>query len=323
MSGGTGKKLAKNTILMYIRMVVIMVISFITTRVLLQKLGITDYGIYDVVGSVVAMFSSLRGLFVTSTQRFLNYALGRGNINELRKILNTSIFVNLCISVVFVICIETLGLWFIFNEINIPKDKLTDAIIILQFSVLTSIVLLMTTPFDALIIAHERFSVYAGLSILDHLLKLFIIYLLVFSDNRLIFYTILLWLVSILMFLLYFTYCYKKYQECRISLKFDKVCFREMFTFAGWQFLGNSVYTLTHNGINMLLNVFGGPVANAARSIVYQVSGALNQLVINVALVLNPFSVKAYASNNNEAMFKLFFMSSKIIFLRLTCKTLC
>ena len=318
MKTDTKTRLAKNSLYMYVRMIVLMTIAFLTTRVLLQKLGVTDFGIYNLIGSILAMFSSLRALFITSTQRFLNYELGRGDSDNLKMVFNTSILVNIFISILYALFVELLGLWFISNEINIPEDRISDAFVVLHISVATSIVYIMTTPYDALIIAHEKISSFAYFTIIDHLLKLLIIYLLYMSENKMVLYAAILFWVGILMHLSYLAYCYKSFNECRFNLKTNRDCLMKMLSFAGWQFFGNTAFTLTHNGLNMILNVYGGPIVNAARTIAYQVNQAINQLIVNMALVISPFSVKSFASNNYKTMFDLFFLSSKLMF-TVTC----
>ena len=299
---------------MYIRMIILILLGFLTSRVLLRELGVEDFGIYGLVGSIIAMFGSLRGLFVTSTQRFLNFEMGRGDKEKLKKVFNASIIVNLCISIMFTIAVEAVGLYFISHGINVPKEKLSTVPWILHLSVATSVVYIMTTPYDALIIAHERISAYAWLTIIDHLLKLFVIYLLYLQENRLVFYAVLLFFVSLIMRVVYMIYCHSNFEECRYTLRSDRECLRQMSSFAGWQFFGNTAFALTHNGLNMVLNTFGGVMVNAARTIAYQANAAINQLVVNMALVLSPYSVKSYASGEEEKMFRLFFISSRVMF---------
>lgn len=312
-------RLARNTIYMYIRMVVLIFIGFFTSRVLLHELGIEDFGIYGLVGSIIAMFGSLRGLFVTSTQRFLNYEIGRGEQERLKLVFNTSIIVNLCISLIFTLAVEALGLYFISNGINVPESKLSTVTWVLHLSVVTSVVYIMTTPYDAVIIAHERIRAYACLSIIDHILKLLIIYLLYLHTNRLVFYAVLLFAVSLIMRAIYMVYCHSQFAECCYTFRTERDCLLKMSSFAGWQFFGNTAFALTQNGLNMILNVFGGVAVNAARSIAFQANTAINQLVVNMALVLSPYSVKSFASDNKEKMFRLFFVSSRAMFVVSVC----
>ena len=316
------KRIAKNTILMYFRMLTLLIIGFLISRILLQKLGITDFGIYSLVGSIIAMFSSMRTLFVQATQRFLNFEMGKENMERLKIVFNTSIIVNLIVSLLFAISVELLGMWFIYNEINVPADRLYATKVTLHLSVATSIIYIMTTPLDALLIAHERISAYAYLTIIDHILKLLILFLLYLTTDRLIFYAFLLFAVSILMRITYEIYCRKNFSECRYDFIWDKELLTKMTSFAGWQFLGSTAYTLTHNGLNMLLNSFGGTVVNAARGVAYQAFAAVNQLVNNMELVLSPYSVKLFAQDERDKMLSLFAFSSKIMFLITNCVVL-
>lgn len=297
-------------------MIFLMVISFYTSRVVLQKLGVEDFGIYNLVGSVVAMFSSLRTIFSASTQRFLNYEMGKSNYEKLNSIFNNSIIVNLIISVVFLVVVEVVGLWFLLFEINIDESRLFAAHCVFQFSVITAVVGIITTTFDAEIIAHEKMNFYAYLSIVEGSLKLLIVFLLTcFDCDRLILYGLLLLLISIVVFICDALYCRIHFNECRLKLVTDRSSLKEMTQFAGWNFLGTNAYVLSQSGINMVLNIFGGPVVNAARGIAYQVNGALNQFINNVVVVVNPYCIKTYASGDKKKAFEAVSLSSKLFFL--------
>lgn len=296
-------------------MIFLMVISFYTSRVVLQKLGVEDFGIYNLVGSVVAMFSSLRTIFSASTQRFLNYEMGKSNYEKLNSIFNNSIIVNLIISVVFLVVVEAVGLWFLLFEINIDESRLFAAHCVFQFSVITAVVGIITTTFDAEIIAHEKMNFYAYLSIVEGSLKLFIVFLLsCFDFDRLILYGFLLLLISLVVFTCDVTYCRIHFNECRLKVASDKSTLKEMTKFAGWNFLGTNAYVLSQSGLNMVLNIFGGPVVNAARGIAYQVNGALNQFINNVVVVVNPYCIKTYASGDKNKAFEAISLSSKLFF---------
>lgn len=309
------KRLAKNTGLMYIRMILLLCISFYTSRIVLQKLGVTDYGIYNVVGSVVAMFSSLRSIFAMSTQRFLNYEMGIGNDKKLIIVFNTSIVVNFLLSIIFIILIEFVGLWFIYNKMNVPDERFVAAFWTFQVSVITSIITLYNTTFDAEIIAHEKMNFYAYMSILEGILKLLIVYLLsIASFDKLIFYSILHMIVLFCVFLCNYIYCYKKFKECRINFIIDKTYLKKMTSFASWNFIGTNAFVVSQNGINMILNYFGGPVVNAARGIAYQVNAAVMQFINNVVIVVNPYCIKTYAGGNHSKAMDAIIMTSKLLF---------
>lgn len=317
---GNAKRLAKNTLYMYIRMFVLLIISLYTSRVLLKQLGVEDYGVYNVVGSIVVMFNSLRGIFASSTQRFLNFEMGKGNTERLNTIFNMSVIINLIIALVLVVCVEIVGWWFLNYKINIDPSRLTAAKWVFQFSVISTVIALMTTPFDALIIANERMGFYAGASILDGVLKLLIIYLLAISPfDKLISYGFLLFCVHVLMRFVSAFYCHRNFKESRYKWCWDKPLFKDMASFAGWNFLANTGYTLSNEGINMLLNVFGGPIVNAARGITYQVRSALQQFISNVNKATDPYAMKLYAKDDMDGYYKILYAISKILFSVYAC----
>lgn len=320
MSSSNTRRLAKNTVFMYIRMVFLMVVSFYSSRVVLKELGVDDYGTYNVVGGIVAMFSSLRTIFSSSTQRFLNTEMGRHNYENLSIIFNTSIYVNIIISLVFIIAAEFIGLWFLQTKINISADRLFAAQWVLQLSIASAVLNIMTTTFDAEIVAHERLDFYAFVSILEGLLKLGAVCCLPFIDyDKLIMYGVLILAVSFIIRLINSWFCKRNFPECRIKLTWNVFFFRRMTSFAGWNFFGNTAYALSQNGINMIMNVFGGPAVNAARGIAYQLSSSLNQIVQNVNVVVTPYFTKTYASGDTSKAFSLFYLSSKVFFLFQYC----
>lgn len=314
------KRLAKNTIYMYIRMFVLMIISLYTSRVLLKQLGVEDYGVYNVVGSIVVMFNSLRGIFASSTQRYLNFEMGKGNYERLNTIFNMSVMINLIIALVFVVSVEIVGWWFLNYKINIDPSRLTAAKWVFQFSVISTVIALMTTPFDALIIANEKMGFYAGASILDGVLKLLIIYLLAISPfDKLISYGFLLLCVHVLMRFVSAFYCRKNFKESRYKWCWDKPLFKDMASFAGWNFLANTGSTLANEGINMLLNVFGGPIVNAARGITYQVRAAMEMFIGNVNKATDPYAMKLYAREEMNGYYRMMFAISKVLFSAYAC----
>ncbi len=319
----TTKRLAKNTGYMYFRMLLLMLISFYTSRVVLKQLGVEDYGIYNLVGSIVALFSSIRGLFSSSTQRFLNYEMGRGNEGKLMVVFNTSIYVNLSLAIFFFVAAEILGLWYLDFKAVIPIESIIPAHWVLQFSILTAIVTIMTTPFDAVIIAHEEMKFYAYLSIFESILKLFAVYMLSISPlNKLIFYSFLLFIVSVLIASINVFYCRKEFLEVKFRHVWDKDYFKRMAEFAGWNFFGNSAFTFTQNGLNMVLNFFGGPVLNAARGVANQVSSALQHFVSNIVIVIKPYCVKCYGEGERGRLMSTLFLSAKAIFAIQLCVAL-
>lgn len=309
------KRLAKNTILMYVRMVFLMLVNLYASRIILQQLGVDDFGIYNLVGSIVALFISLKAIFAASTQRFLNFEMGKGNERKLQLIFNLSTYINGGISIVFFLLAEVVGIWFLECHANIPSDRLIAAHWILQFSVFTTIIGIMNTPLDACVIAHERMDFYAYLSVFEGLAKLGICFLLsVGSFDKLIFYGALVLGVAIINRLINQWFCLRNFPECHIIKTWDKAYFKRMASYATWAFFGNTAFALAQSGLNMVLNVFGGSVVNAARGIAYQVNAALWNFIVNITIVLKPYTVKSYAAGEKAKAFDLAFMASKIYF---------
>lgn len=301
---------------MYLRMILVMLVSLYSSRIILQNLGIEDFGIYNVVGSIVVMFHSVKTIFTSSTQRYMNYEMGRGNSDALNMVFNLSLKINLLIGVLFFVLVEIVGLWFINTHINVPDERFFAAQFVFQVSVISSLFGLMMTSFDAIIIAHEHMGFYAGLSVADVLLKLACVFSLpLFPHDRLITYALLLLCVSVVLGGVKWLYCKQHYDEVVFKNVWDQQYFREMTRFAGWNFFGNTAFTLTNNGINMVLNVFGGPVVNAARGIAFQVNAALQQLVKNLSIVVEPFAIKTYAEGHHQRSFDVLYMTSKVYFL--------
>ncbi|MBD0778098.1 polysaccharide biosynthesis protein [Maribacter sp. ANRC-HE7] len=318
------KRIAKNTVMLYVRMLLMMGVAFFMTRILLKELGVEDFGIYNIVGGVVAMFTSLRGSFASATQRFLNFEMGRKNEEGLNRIFNKSIIIHLILALLLLILAETVGLWFVNNKLVINPERLSSANLVYQFSILTSLVTLLTIPFDAVIIANEKMDVYAYLSILDVLLKIGVILVLSYSvvNNPLVLYSFLVLLVSLIIRFLSSWYCKRNFRECKFKLFWDPKLFKEMGSFAGWNFLGNSAFVLTNEGTNILLNIFGGTPINAARAVAYQVRNVSTQVTSTMMMAINPQIIKQYAEKKYKPVMDLIFFSSKISFFLLFAITL-
>lgn len=308
-----GKRLAKNTAYMYVRMVILTVITLYTSRIVLQQLGVDDFGIYGVIGSVVAMFSSLRGLFATSTQRFVNYSMGEGKFDKVCTIFNMSILIHVIISIALFVLGEGLGIWFIECKMSIDPSRVFATHWVLQFSLLSVVISMITTPFDALVLAHEKMIFYAYIAVLEAVLRLAIVFALAYSPiDKLILYAILQFIITIIVFLVNLWYCRSRFSECRFKRVWDKKIFIDMSAFAGWNFLGNTAFAITQNGLNMLINTFSGVVANAARTIAYQANAALGKALDSVTTVINPYCTKTYASGQIERTLDVIYFASKI-----------
>ncbi len=311
----TSKRLAKNTIFMYLRMGFLMLISLYTSRVILRQLGVEDYGVYNLVGSIVVMFVSLKAIFASSTQRFLSYEMGKGNHDKLQLIYTMSTVINVLIAIVFVILVEIVGLWFLTYKINVDPSRLVAAHWVFQFSVLSTVISIISTPLDACVIAHERMDFYAYLSIFEGLAKLGICFLLSLTHyDKLIVYGFLTLMIAILIRIINQVFCMRHFSECHLRKCWDKQYFIKMTSFAGWAFLGNTASALSQSGLNMVLNVFGGPIVNAARGLSYQVNSALNQFVGNITVVVKPYAIKTYASGSIDKAVEFTQLSSKIFF---------
>ena len=317
-TSANNKRIAKNTLMLYVRMLFTMAVSLFTSRVILQTLGIEDYGIYNVVGGIITMFTFINSAMVSSTQRYLNFELATGNEKKLKSIFNTSLQIHALIAFTIILLGETVGLWFLMNKLVIPETRMTAAMWVYQCSILSCAVGIMSTPYNAAIIAHEKMSAFAYISILDVVLRLLIVYLLVISPyDKLIVYAILVLAIQLLTRYIYSRYCNKHFKETQFEWKIDRPLLKEMAGFAGWSFWGNLAAILYTQGLNMMLNIFFGPVVNAARAVAVQVQTAIQRFVSNFQMALNPQITKNYASGNLDQMHSLMFRSARFSFLLL------
>ena len=309
------KRIAKNTLLLYFRMLFMMAVSLFTSRVVLNTLGVEDYGIYNVVGGIVGMFAFINGSMSSATQRYITFALGKGDKNRLQTVFSTTLQIHTLIAGVIVLLGETVGLWFLYNKMQIPADRMDAAFWVLQCSIVDAIFMIISVPYNADIVAHEKMSAFAYISILEVVLKLAIVYiLLIFSFDKLVLYAFLLLAIQILIRFCYSYYCNKHFEETKYKHVWDKALFKEMTGFAGWSMFGNLAGVLFGQGLNMLLNVFFGPVVNAARGISVQVQNAVQQFVGNFQMALNPQITKTYAQGELQEMHKLMYRSARFSF---------
>ena len=317
-TSSANKRIAKNTLVLYVRMLFTMGISLFTSRVILQTIGVEDYGISSVVGGVISMFTFINAAMVSSTQRYLNFELVRGDANQLRSVFSTSLQIHALIALAIIVLSETVGLWFLNEKLVIPEARMTAAMWVYQCSILSCAVGIMSTPYNAVIVAHEKMSAFAYISILDVSLKLLVVYLLVaLPFDKLIILAILNLLVQLFIRYIYTLYCHRHFPESYFQFRFNKTLFKEMFGFAGWSFWGNLAAILYTQGLNMMLNIFFGPIVNAARGIAVQVQSAVQQFVGGFQTALNPQITKNYASNNLPQMHSLMFRSARFSFLLL------
>lgn len=314
-TSANNKRIAKNTLLLYFRTLFIMLVTLYTSRVVLNTLGVTDYGIYNVVGGVVAMFGFINGSMSSATQRYITFALGKGDQSNLQKVFSTALQIHVLIAVLIVVLGETVGLWFMYTQMQIPADRMDAAFWVLQCSIASTVIMIISVPYNADIVAHEKMSAFAYISILEAVLKLAVVYMLVvFSSDKLILYAFLILAVQLLIRLCYSRYCNRHFEESKYRHVWDKSLFKEMTGFAGWSMFGNLSSVLFSQGLNMLLNVFFGPVVNAARAVAVQVQSAIQQFVTNFQMALNPQITKTYAKGEMGEMHKLMFRSARFSF---------
>ena len=309
------KRIAQNTLLLYLRMLFLMAVSLYTSRIVLNALGVEDFGIYNVVGGIVAMFNVLSGSLSAAISRFITYELGKGNQNSLNKIFSSAVTIQLGLSGIIILLAETLGIWFLNVKMNIPETRMEAANWVFQFSILTFVISLISVPYNASIIAHEKMSAFAYISILEAIGKLSIAYLIVISPiDKLIFYAILMCVVAFIIRFTYGNYCKRHFIECSYHFIWDKQLLRQMFSFAGWNFIGASSAILRDQGGNIVINLFCGPAVNAARGIAFQVNNAVNQFVVNFMTALNPQITKSYAVGDKEYMLTLIYQGARLSF---------
>lgn len=308
--------IAKNTLMLYIRMLFNLIISFYTSRILLDNLGLTDFGISNVVGGVVTLFSFINNSMALSVQRFLAYEFGKKDMSGYRVnlIYSMSLLIHLFIAFSIVILTEIVG-FFLLPELNIPVERLVASRWVFHISVITCAIGFMQIPAVALIMATEKMSIYAYISIVDVLLKLLIIFLLpYFSYDRLICYSFFLLFILLFVTSIYYWFCYKKISSVRIILRWNKGLFKEMLSFASWSLLGEIAWTAVGQGVNIVLNLFYSPIVNAARAIGLQISVKLKEFVANFQTALNPQIIKLYAADERQRMFKLSNSGTKFSF---------
>ena len=311
-SAQKNKRIAKNTLLLYGRTIIIMFVSLFTSRIILQVLGVNDYGVYNVVAGAIGMFSILTSSLSSAISRFITFGIGQGDKDRLKTIFSTSLNIQILLAVLILILTEIIGPWLINDKLNIPKESIYAAHWVLQLSIAGFMLGLISVPYNACIIAHEKMNVFAYMGILEVGLKLaFVASLYFIPGNKLIIYSICLFLIPVILQIIYWSYCTRKFAECRYRLVFDKSLLKEMSGFAWWAFFGNTAYMFNTQGVNILMNIYFGVALNAARGIVGQVEGAALQFVNNFTTALNPQIVKSYASGEHEYMNKLICRGAK------------
>ncbi len=309
------KTIAKNTAVLYFRMILLMIVSFYTSRVVLTALGVDDYGIYNVVGGVVAVLGFLNGTLSTSSSRFVTVALAGGDEYYMRKTFASVFTVNIMLLLIVILLAETVGLWFLNNKMTIPDDRIRAAFWVYQFSVITVAFNIACVPFNASIIAHEKMSAFAYISLVDAFLKLgAAYYVTITSYDRLVFWGLGLMIIQVLNSFIYVLYCSKHFSECKISLSFDNSMFKRIMGFISWSAYGSFVTAGFTQGLNIILNLFFSPAVNAARGIAVQVQGTVMGFTSNFQTAINPSLIKNTSLRDFSSARKLLTASSKFSF---------
>ena len=273
MSSSNNKRIAKNTMVLYVRMFVMMLISFFTTRIMLNALGVDDYGINNVVGGLVSMFSLLSSSLTSASSRFITFALGKGDLDYQKRVFATAVNIHIVLAIVVVIAIETVGVWFLNNRLNIPSERLYAANWVLHCSVISFVLGLFSVPYNSSIYAHERMSAFAWFTIYDAVVKLIVVVsIYYYGGDKLILLAVISLIPSVIKQFIFWIYCKRNFSECEYNFQLDRGLFKEMFSFSVWNFIGCTAGLLKDQGVNILINIFTSPVINAARGIAMQVS---------------------------------------------------
>lgn len=306
------KRIAKNTALLYVRMMLIMFVTLFTSRVVLQVLGVSDFGTYQAVGGVVGLMSFINGALSTGSSRFLTFELGTGDSEKLKKTFSTVFTAHIALAVFVVLIGETVGLWFVYNKLVIPESRLDAALYTYHLSIITCFFTISQVPYNASIISHEKMNIYAYMSIIDVVLKLIFVYSLYISPwDKLVVYSTGLALITVGMMVFYRVYCIRHIQECRYKFILDKEILRNVLGYSGWNLFANTSLALTQQGTTILINMFFAPSVVAARAIANQVNGVANQFINNFRTAVNPQIVKRYAAQDYDGSKKLLLNSTK------------
>lgn len=310
------KLIASNTILLYARSIVLLIINLFISRISLHILGVSDYGIYQVVGGLVAFFAIVSSTMTSASQRFITYALGTKDEIVIKQTFSTCISIHFILALGIVLLLETLGIWLLYKQLNIPEDRIMTAVWVMQFSIASFFVNVISVPYTALVIAHERMNMFAYLTLFEGILRLMcVVSLYVVVGDKLLIYAFIFFIVALIIRLSYSIYCKKNFKEthhCRFSV--NKRLFKQMFSFAGWNMIGNSAMILRNQGIDIILNIFFGVTINAAKGICNQVQSAVMQLVGNFTVSVTPQLTKSVAQKDYSRTNKLVFHGSKMAF---------
>lgn len=309
------KRIAKNTMMLYIRMLFSMLVTLYTSRVILDRLGVNDFGIYNVVGGIATIFTFVNTAMTSSTQRYLIFELGKKEKSKIKEVFCLSVMNHFLMVIMVVVVCETIGLWFLDNKLNIPENRMVAATICFHVSIAITALMVINTPFNADVIANEKMSFFAYISIVEVICRLLVVYMISWiSFDRLITYSFLLLLVQVLINICYYVYCRKNFTECRLKFIKDWKLQKEMLCFSSWTLIGHLSDVLGNQGLNFLLNMFFGPAVNAARGIALQCQNAILRFGANFQIALHPQITKAYAAGELERSRNLFYKSINYTF---------
>lgn len=312
MASEDNKRIAKNTLFLYLRLGISILVNFYTVRLLWRVLGIDNYGIYNLVGGIVMMFAFINNAMIASSQRYIAFALGKNDFSQLQKTFSISLTVHVLIAIIVLVFAETIGLWFLNNKLNIPNGRMVAANWVYQCSILSFMFTIVSVPYNACIVAHEHMNVYGYFGIIDVFLKLGIVLLVaILPFDALISYAVLILCLSCVMRIVYSMYCQRHFEECHFIRFKDSHLIKDMFSFAGWSFLGNMGITVRDQGINIILNMFFNVAVNAAKGIGNQIGSVINGFSSNFTMAINPQLTKRYAIGDIKGMLQLLFNGCK------------
>lgn len=315
VANSDNKRLAKNTLLLYVRSFLVMIVGLYTSRLVIKALGVDDYGVFNIVGGFVVFFSIISGTLVATTQRFITVELGKNDSSNPRKIFSAAMAIHILLAVILLLLFETVGLWFLNYKLNIPSDRLSAANWVFQFSIISFLINIISSPYTAVIIAYERMRAFAFISLLDVFLKLVFVFLLFYIPyDRLIFYSLFILVIAVLDRVIYNVYCTKHFSITHLMLVKDRKTYKEMIGFSGMNFLGTFASILSNQGMDILLNLFFGVRINAARGVANQVLTAVGKFVNDFMTALDPQITKEYAAGNKTGSQNLCFMGAKFSF---------
>lgn len=312
MPSADNKRIAKNTLFLYVRMFLTIIVNLYAVRVIWQVLGVDDYGVYNVVGGIVMMFAFLNNAMVASSQRFISFELGTGDREKLKRVFSISVTVHILLAAGILILAETVGLWFLNERLNIPAGRMYAANWVYQCSIIAFMINVVSVPYNACIVAHEHMKAYGYFGILEVIMKLTIVFLLLaIPFDKLITYAVLVVCVSAIMRLIYGIYCRRNFSECRYKFISDHHLMRDMFSFAGWSFIGNLGFSIRDQGLNIVVNLFFNVAVNAAKGVAGQIGTVVSGFAQNFQMALNPQITKRYAAGEAESMMNLVFSGCK------------